>query len=110
MAKKKAKAATTGTKHDQGKLRYDLVPALAMGQFVAVVTFGAQKYADNNWRQVTPRMRYVGAALRHIFSWLGGERFDKETGLSHLAHAVCCLMFLLEYEPEVWAEKLGADK
>jgi len=27
-----------------------------------------------------------------------GEDKDPESGLSHLAHSLCCLMFLLEFE------------
>ncbi len=42
--------------------------------------------------------RPLAACLRHVFSYIGGEDKDPETGLSHLAHASCCLMFLLEFE------------
>lgn len=42
--------------------------------------------------------RPLAAALRHVFAFIGGEDKDPETSLSHLAHASCCLMFLLEFE------------
>ena len=35
---------------------------------------------------------------RHIFAWWGGQDKDPETGFSHLAHAGCCLIFLMEYQ------------
>jgi len=35
--------------------------------------------------------------LRHLTAWWAGEDLDPESGLHHLAHAACCLMFLLEY-------------
>jgi hypothetical protein len=42
--------------------------------------------------------RLVGAVLRHTFAWMRGESIDPESGLSHLAHAACGLLFLLAYE------------
>jgi len=41
--------------------------------------------------------RLVGASLRHIFAWIAGEEKDPESGISHIAHATCNLVFLLEY-------------
>ena len=40
-----------GTKHDQGKLRYDLISAVGMEELAKVYTYGAKKYADHNWRK-----------------------------------------------------------
>lgn len=42
--------------------------------------------------------RMSDAALRHITAWIEGEDKDWESGLSHLAHAICCLTFLLTYQ------------
>ena len=33
-----------------------------------------------------------------MFAWFRGERNDPESGLSHLAHAICNLMMLIHYE------------
>ncbi len=89
-----------GAKHDAEKLRYDLLPWEALDEVVDVLTFGARKYAPENWRLVPePRRRYVAAALRHITASMRGEKFDEQSKLSHLAHAVCSLMFALELEP-----------
>lgn len=52
----------------------------------------------NNWRKGMRWSRLADAALRHLLKWASGSRVDEETGLSHLAHAMCCLMFLLNYE------------
>lgn len=40
-----------------------------------------------------------------MWSWVAGERCDPETGESHLAHAACCLLFLLVHE----IQGLGED-
>lgn len=90
---------TKGRKDDAGKLRYDLVPLLAERQVVEVLTFGAAKYGDDNWRHVPePGPRYFAAARRHLAAWAGETRLDPESGLPHLAHAITCLMFLAELD------------
>ena len=87
----------TGVKHDQGKPRTDLLPARALMEVAKVLEFGGRKYGDHNWRGGLKYSRLVGAALRHIFSWLGGEDNDPETGLCHISHAACCCLMLLEF-------------
>jgi hypothetical protein len=62
------------------------------------MSFGAKKYSRDNWRGGFSWTRPLAASLRHIFSYIGGEDKDPETGISHLAHAVCCLFFVLEFE------------
>ena len=87
------------TKHDDGKLRWDLLPWGATHEVVRVLTFGATKYGASNWRTVEGwRWRYLAAAMRHIVAWARGERVDAESQLPHLAHAAACLLFLLELD------------
>lgn len=88
----------TGKKFDQDKVRLDLISSIALIQLGQVLTFGAKKYDSHNWRGGIHWSRLLGAALRHTFAYLGGQDKDPETGISHLAHAMCCLMFLLEFE------------
>ena len=86
-----------GKKYDTGKTRWDLIEWSVMKEVADVLTRGAVKYGDRNWKAVPDaKRRYIAAAFRHFIAWIGGERNDKETGLHHLAHAICCLMFLLE--------------
>lgn len=85
-------------KHDHGKPAFDLLPPRALADVSAVLGYGANKYAAHNWRKATRWGRYSAAALRHVFAWLSGEDLDKESGLPHLAHATCCLLFLLELQ------------
>ena len=88
-----------GMKFDSDKLRYDLVPPSALEKIVEVLTYGAKKYAPENWKKVEePERRYIAAAMRHIEAFRKGERLDPESGLPHLAHAACCLMFILEVQ------------
>ncbi len=89
----------TGRKFDGGKLEYGLLPPLALEEVVKVLTFGAQKYERDNWQRVPDsKRRYFDALQRHVWAWKQGEQIDPESGLPHLAHAMCCLMFLYEHD------------
>lgn len=95
---------STGTKHDSGKPRMELLDSLWLTGVARVLTFGATKYAAHNWRAGLQISRLIGACLRHIFAFLRGEDKDPETGESHLYHASCCLMFaanMMETRPEM---------
>lgn len=85
-----------GPKYDAGKLRWSLLPMGTVIQIVKVLEFGAQKYHKESWKQVPEgRERYYNATKRHLEAWWTGERLDPETGLHHLAHAACNLLFLI---------------
>jgi Domain of unknown function (DUF5664) len=90
--------AATAIKFDQDKLPLHLLSTEALNQTAAVLAFGAQKYAAHNWRDGFTWSRPLSAAMRHITAFNDGEDKDPESGLSHLAHAACCIMFLLEFE------------
>lgn len=82
-------------KFDGEKPRMDLLDRYAIEQLASVLTFGAKKYAAHNWRKGLQYSRLVAAAMRHIQAFNDGEDNDPESGLSHVAHAMCCMMFLL---------------
>lgn len=101
-----------GRKDDAAKARFDLLTFAAIEEVAKVLTFGARKYADHNWKKVPNlRQRYLAAGLRHVWQWAKGVRNDRETGLHHLAHATCCFLFVLEAElveqAPAWEPKLG---
>lgn len=92
---------TDGIKYDADKPQPRLLPFGPLNQIVDVLTYGARKYAPDNWKIVpNARERYQDALLRHVFAWLDGERVDPESGLHHLAHAGCNILFLLWFEEE----------
>jgi hypothetical protein len=85
-------------KFDTDKLPVNLLSTEALNQTAAVLKFGANKYHAHNWRDGFVWSRPLAAAMRHIMAFNDGEDKDPESGLSHLAHAACCIMFLLEFE------------
>lgn len=87
-------AKSTGLKYDSEKVRVELLDTEWLEGVGQVLTFGAKKYAEHNWRGGISYSRLIGACLRHLFAILRGEDVDSESGLPHSAHASCCLMFL----------------
>ncbi len=86
-----------GTKADSGKPMMGCIPPHAELAVARVLTFGAKKYSRGNWAHVeNSDERYMDAALRHLNAYRRGEQTDSETGENHLAHAICCLMFMLD--------------
>ena len=86
-----------GRKDDNGKAPWHLLPPDALNEIVLVLEFGARKYGDRNWERGMKWSRPFSALMRHMWAWWRGEDFDPETGMSHLAHAGCCILFLMTY-------------
>lgn len=85
-----------GLKYDNSKEPLSLLSRVWLIGVAKVMGFGAKKYTAHNWRGGIERSRLVSAALRHILAYNEGEDVDSETGLNHLDHASCCLMFARE--------------
>lgn len=85
-------------KDDQKKSRVDLIPSQPLIEVGHVLRVGAMKYGDHNWRRGMAWSRLYSAALRHMYAWFDGQDIDEESGMSHLAHATCCLLFLMEFQ------------
>ena len=83
-------------KHDQNKTEYHHMPPEAFEEVNKVFTFGAKKYAAYNYRAGFSYSRPFNAAMRHMWAYWRGEDLDKETSISHLAHAICCVLILLQ--------------
>lgn len=86
-------------KHDSGKADWSLMPFEAVEEINKVLEFGAKKYAAHNWKQGGgfKYTRILNSLLRHIFAFMRGEDKDPESGLSHMAHAGCNILFILYY-------------
>lgn len=88
-------------KHDQGKTRWDLLPWDSLEGVAQVLTFGAEKYAEDSWREVPEgEKRYFSAMIRHWRAMKNGEKLDPESGLPHRFHFLCNAGFLCELTGE----------
>lgn len=90
----------SGVKNDKGKMRLDLIPAEAKEALGRILTYGAEKYDDNNWRKGIVYSRLLGAVYRHLVLFEKGVDLDDESGLRHIDHALCNLAFLSTFVEE----------
>ena len=82
------------TRHNKGKLRWSLVDFKSLEDLVKVLEFGAKKYGDDNWKKGLPTTEICESMLRHTFAFMQGEDNDTESGISHIGHIMCNVMFL----------------
>lgn len=94
-----------GVKHDEEKLRFDLIPPEAEAALASVLTYGAKKYGDRNWEEGMKWNRVYAAVRRHMNAWQQGEACDEESHLPHLHHALTGLAFLVTYDARQIGEK-----
>ena len=73
-------------------LRFDLVDGPAMFALAKVLSYGAEKYGADNWRNI-PARDHLNHALTHAYAWLAGDRQDQ-----HLEHFLCRAMFAVAME------------
>lgn len=99
-----------GVKYDNDKPQWSLLPFKALTQVVEVLTYGAKKYAPDNWKKVPDaRRRYIDAGFRHFTAYASGETHDPETGKHHLAHAICCMLYLVAFDLGEHNDKSNGD-
>jgi hypothetical protein len=92
-----------GMKFDGGKAPWSLLMkgcGLALAGVVAVLKFGAAKYAADSWQTVeNGETRYRDALYRHLHSieMNGVLAKDPETGLLEWFHVACNALFLAHF-------------
>jgi hypothetical protein len=92
-------------KNDSGKLQWSLLPFEELEDVVKVLMLGAKEYTPDNWKKCDDVTRYKDALMRHVISYVSGDATDEESGLSHLAHAVCNCLFLMYFDNTKKEEK-----
>lgn len=78
---------------NEGKPQYSLLSLEALEPCVRVLEYGCKKYARANWKKGQKMSSLMDSTIRHLSKILEGELVDEESGLSHLGHAMCNLMF-----------------
>ena len=83
-------------RYNQGKPRLSMLMSApdALIGITRVLEFGAQKYARDNWLKGFPYSELVDSTSRHLLQFMTGEDNDIESGLSHVYHAGCNMLFL----------------
>lgn len=79
------------------KPRLSLVPPAGLVYAALAMANGADKYGAYNWREKKIQtMIYLEACMRHLLSFQDGEENAQDSGLPHLAHALCCILILID--------------
>lgn len=79
------------------KLPLHLVPMTAIVYGAVALLDGCLKYGRSNWRKAGVRASiYYDATLRHLSRWFEGEDIDPDSDLPHLAHALACIIILID--------------
>jgi len=90
-------AGEQGAKQLANKIPVELLPWLPIMAIAQVLQFGALKYDDWNWYKGLPITTCVASCFRHLMKFMLGEDTDDESGLPHLAHAGCNILFALQF-------------
>ena len=91
-------AKGSGARYNTGKPDFSLIPLCTLEDEARVWEYGRAKYAAWNWAKGTDWMIPFACAMRHLSAWQRGEENDQESGLPHLAHAMCNLRMLTLYK------------
>jgi hypothetical protein len=91
----------------------DIKPNLMLEAFVLmanVMEFGAKKYERNNWRKKPSHMcESIDSLMRHLKALLVGDTLDEDSGIHHLGHVMCNIMFI-DYHFTIYYETADVPK
>lgn len=73
------------------------IPQSTLDEVLKVLEFGDTKHPGENWKKESSSLHIAHARL-HIDTFLFKTHIDDETKCSHLAHAVCRLLFAMSKE------------
>jgi hypothetical protein len=97
MAGEVRTVSSTGGEKGVKPQRYDLLPVPGLAAIAECFAFGAEKYADHNWRKRYEWGKSYAALMRHMTAFWNGETYDPESGLPHLSHAGFHILVLLTW-------------
>jgi hypothetical protein len=80
---------------DDGKPDLSLIPSVAEEAMARAMMYGTNKYGRYNYCNGHEAGKLIASAKRHLSAWYNGEENDKESGVSHLGHAMCNIAMLL---------------
>lgn len=78
---------------DADSVRFDLIPQRMLLEVATVMATGAAKYGEHNWKKGFKWSSCLNHCARHLYLYLTGDKKEH-----HLAHMVCNLGFLIEFE------------
>ena len=104
--------ADMDNKHDKGKYKPSLIYTSLLEELSKVRMYGKELHGSfTSWEGVEP-IRWLDAAIRHIRAVMDGDILDKDSGIYHLSHAACSIMYAIEkvYMIELKAKLMKEEK
>lgn len=92
---------TVFVKDNKEKVQFRWLPWAEIQDIARLLTYGEKKYPGENWKKCTDLNEYMDALDRHLVAYKTGEKADLETGESHLLHAACNILFMLNLEKRI---------
>lgn len=87
------------SRKDAGKdAGFWLIPYVGLRELARTYKIGADKYQPRGWEKGMAWSRVVDPMFRHLFKWLGGEKYDQVDGQHHLAAVAWACFALMEFE------------
>lgn len=87
-----------GSRKNDGKTRYDLVPPRVLKALAEIYGKGAEKYEDHNWLRGMPHATSYACLMRHLQKWWAGEDIDPESDKPHSWHILWNAAAIVEME------------
>lgn len=91
-------------RYNKGKTAWSLIDYPSIEPMAKVLMYGCEKYDRDNWKKGLTVTSVIDSLMRHIVAFKQGETLDEESGLPHIGHAMCNLMFMqyyLDNKPEL---------
>lgn len=92
-------------RYNEGKAKFSLIDPSFEEGVARVLTFGAEKYGEENWKRSAGTENHdsfvrgcYDSMRRHLNALGHGENTDGESGLPHLDHVACNVMFIRYYD------------
>lgn len=121
---------TLAKRNNKGKRKWSLVDFKALEPMIQVLEYGRDKYSEfknpetgevfegkdlsqdqreqwervydaaDNWKKGFNGFENMESAIRHLVEYMSGTKDDDESGLPHLGHLMCCIMFEIYHNVE----------
>lgn len=85
-------------RHNQNKLRWNLVDFKSVEEMLKVLEFGAVRYAPDNWKKGLNKEEILESTQRHLVELFNNNTIDDDSKLHHMGHIMCNAMFYLFHE------------
>lgn len=80
--------ASLGSRDNEGKPRFDLIPADMERIKALIYTLGSIKYEDRNWEKGMKFSTILASLRRHVNALERGEDIDPDTGIAHFGSVI----------------------